>query len=197
MTTSDSRRESQSTSRLLERVESGDKEAEGALLELLFDELRGVAAGYLAGERAGHTLQPTALVSEAWMRLGGGRRSEGAEAWADRQHFVRTAARAMRRILVDHARARNAEKRGQRTEVADECLVELAAGFESQADVLALHESLERLAAFDEPLARLVELRFFAGLSVPEAARAVGRSVSHVERQWRLARAWLRRDLDV
>ena len=196
MPTADPPGELETTRDLLQRVESGDKEAEGELLQRLFDELRRVAAGYLAGERTGHTLQPTALVHEAWMRLDG-RSARDAVSWADRQHFVRTAAQAMRRILVDHARARNAQKRGQRADLPQEALVELVGTFESQADVLELHEALERLGAFDEPLARLVELRFFAGLSVPEAAQAIGRSVSHVERQWRLARAWLRRELDV
>ena len=183
------------TRRLLRGLEEGDREAEERLLARLFQELRGIAAGYLADERVGHTLQPTALVHEAWLRLGeAGRSAESS--WQDRRHFLRTAARAMRRVLVDHARARGAAKRGVRTELPPEALDAMVAGFAEQSiDVLALHDALERLAVFDEPLAQLVELRFFAGLSVPETARALERSVSTVERQWRLARAWLRREL--
>jgi RNA polymerase sigma factor (TIGR02999 family) len=181
------------TARLLQRVEAGDPEAGAQLMETLYGELRDLAGNILRGERAGHTLQPTALVHEAWVRLSG----EPAEGtWSDRRHFVRTAARAMRRVLVDHARQRNAVKRGRRVEIDPAIVEEILGAFEDRnTDVVELHESLERLSAFDEELAQLVELRFFAGLGLPETAEALDCSISHVQRRWRLARAWLLRDL--
>ncbi len=181
------------TARLLQRVEDGDAAASEELLEALYGELRELAGGILSSERAGHTLQPTALVREAWMRLTVGE----APRWQDRRHFVHTAARAMRRVLVDHARKRRAVKRGQRVELAPEIVEDLLGAIEQRhTDVLELHEALERLSAFDPELAELVELRFFAGLELAETARALDCSVSHVQRRWRLARAWLLRDLE-
>ena len=176
--------------RLLGRLSEGDRTAAEELLPLLYGELKGLAVRSMRGERADHTLQPTALVHEAYLRLIG---SE-APRFEDRTHFVRLAARAMRNGLVDHARAKKAQKRGSGVEPASLDAV-LAVFEEQQLDVLALHEALERLAAMDEPLARLVELRFFAGLTIEETANALGVSTPTVERHWRVARMWLRREL--
>ena len=177
--------------RLLERATSGDRAAAEELLPLLYGELKGVAVRSMRSERADHTLQPTALVHEAWLRLVGG---GGAPRFESRRHFVRLAARAMRNVLVDHARARQAQKRGEGQEAAS--LDAVLAGFEEQhLDLLALHEALERLQEIDAPLARLVELRFFAGLTIEETARALELSTPTVERHWRVARMWLRREL--
>lgn len=181
------------TERLLREVEAGDAAAEARLLEMLYGELRELAGGILSGERAGHTLQPTALVHEAWLRLNAG---DGKQTWNDRRHLVHTAARAMRHVLVDHARRRQAVKRGQRVELAPEIVEDLLGAAEDRhTDVLELDEALGRLNAFDPALAELVELRFFAGASLPDTARALECSISHVQRRWRLARAWLLRDL--
>jgi len=180
------------TTLLLGRIESGDRAAGEELLGLVYGELRDLARTYMANERAGHTLEPTALVHEAWLRL------MGAEApgpgWADRAHFVGVAALAMRRVLVDHARRRAAEKRGgaARREPLD-LLVET---FESRgADLVALGEALERLEALDPELARIVERRFFAGATNAEVALDLGVSERTVERGWSTARAWLRAEL--
>jgi RNA polymerase sigma factor (TIGR02999 family) len=156
----------------------------------IYAELRSLAAGYLRGERPGHTLQPTALVHEAFLRLGS--LSGCAESPA---RFKALAARTMRNVLVDHARRRAAAKRGgERQRVTlDEGLAFLARG---ELDVLALHEALERFAALDERAARVVELRFFGGLTEPEAAEALGVSLRTVEGDWRMARAWLREALE-
>jgi RNA polymerase sigma factor (TIGR02999 family) len=169
----------------------GDRAALDRLLPLVFDELRRLAASYLRRERAGHTLQPTALVNEAYLRLVG---QEGAQ-WQNRAHFFGIAANLMRQILVDHARQRAAEKRGgsqlQRLSLTQaERLVR-----QEELDVLALNEALERLAEFDEQQARIVEMKFFAGLTIEETAEVLGISHATVEREWKLARAWLRREL--
>ena len=145
----------------------------------------------MQGERTGHTLQPTALVHEAFLRLvpeGGAPQLEG------RAHFLRVAARAMRRILVDHARARDADKRGggRRPVALDDVLEAFA---ERDLDVLELSDAVEKLGAVDPELARLVELRFFAGLTIAETAAALGVSTPTVERHWRVARLWLAREL--
>lgn len=152
-------------------------------------ELHGIAARLLQAERTGHTLQPTALLHEAWLRLAGARLP-----WRDRAHFVQAAASSMRRILVEHARARAAEKRGggaQRVTLAPE-LLECAAG---PGDVVAVDEILRRLAALDPELGRIVELRVFGGLAHPEIAEVLHTSLRTVERGWRLARAFLQREL--
>ena len=144
----------------------------------------------MEGERGDHTLQPTALVHEAYLRLMGGARME----WEDRAHFLNVAARAMRRVLVDHARKRHAKKRGGRRErePLDDAVDVYA---ERGLDVLALDDALERLAGVDDQLARIVELRYFAGLSNPEAARVIGMPLRSLERGWFSARAWLRAEL--
>jgi RNA polymerase sigma-70 factor (ECF subfamily) len=178
------------TSRLLSRVAAGDESAAGELLAALYGELRRIAERCMAGERADHTLQPTALVHEAYVRLfdGGPPELEG------RVHFVRLAARAMRNVLIDHARARRADKRGagERVEPLDHTLASLEA---NATDALDLEAALGKLEHLDEELARIVELRFFAGLTVPEIAEIERLSVPTVERRWRVARSWLRGEL--
>lgn len=178
--------------RCLGRLALGDSSAEAELLELVYGELRRAAAGAMGRERAAHTLEPTALVHEAWVRLFGG----GPAAFEGRAHFLRAAARAMRRVLIDHARARGRRKReggqGQRQPLEDWLVVVEA----RQLDLVALDDALAQLEAADEDLARLVELRFFGGLSIAETAAVLGRSTASVERDWRVARALLRRSLD-
>jgi RNA polymerase sigma factor (TIGR02999 family) len=155
----------------------------------VYEQLRRMARGYLRGQVASHTLQPTALVHEAFLRME--RQEEG---WRDRNHFIAVAATAMRQILVDHARRRAASKRGGgRAQVT---LGELAGGGVSDvADLLALDQILGRLAALSERQARIVELRCFGGLTVDEVADLLDISVSLAEKEWRRARAWVRREL--
>jgi len=175
---------------LLARMDSGDEAAAAELLETLYGDLRGLAGKYMSAERTGHTLQPTALVHEAWIRVAG-----ASNEFNDRVHFVRTASRAMRRILVDHARARKAQKRGE-GEVQNG-LDEMIAGYERERiDVIELDDVLARLVEVDPELGQLVELRFFGGQSLPEIAKLVGVSQTTIERRWRIARAWLRDELD-
>ena len=176
---------SEVTALLLQWNDDG-KEALDRLMPLVADELRQRAAGYLGRERAGHTLQPTALVNELYLRLLERRQAS----WQGRAHFFAFAARVMRRILVDHARARDAAKRGGEmiTVTLDEALdVPIAAG----VDLLALEDALERLAALDAEQARIVELRFFGGLSARETAEVLGVGEATVHRRWASARAWL------
>jgi RNA polymerase sigma factor (TIGR02999 family) len=172
---------------ILSAIEHGDPAAAEQLLPLVYDELRQLAARELSRERPGLTLQPTALVHEAYLRLIGG----GAEPrWDGRGHFFAAAARAMRHILVEEARRKGRLKRGggRRRELAD--LDGLLAS-DSDQDVLALHEALERFAAHDPLKAKLVELRFFAGVTLEQAAKCLGISPSTADRAWRYARAWL------
>jgi len=176
---------------LLQRYGAGDRAAADALMPLLYDELRKVAAGHLSHERQGHTLQPTALVHEAWIRLvdDPARNVEG------RRHFLGIAARVMRRVLVDHARERNALKRGGgATSIT---LDEAVAVYERRdLDLSDLDTAIERLTSLDPQLARIVELRFFAGLTNEEVAVAEAMSLRSVERAWTTARAWLRGALE-
>jgi RNA polymerase sigma factor (TIGR02999 family) len=175
---------------LLERWGGGDRAALDELTPLVLGELRQLAAAYLRRERPDHTLQPTALVNEAYLRLVGQRQGR----WQGRHHFYGIAARLMRQILVEHARRHGAEKRGGgRVAVSLAHADELAGS--QEVDILDVHEALERLAAFDPQQARVVELRFFGGLSIEEAAEALGVGHATVEREWALARAWLRREL--
>ena len=172
--------------RLLRDASSGNREAVGELLPQVYAELRSLASSYLLRERADHTLQPTALVHEAYMRLVG-QRTIG---WEDRAQFFGAAATVMRRILVDHARARKAQKRGGGR--AKTPLDNAVAAFEERAfDLVALDDALELLASIDQRKIRIVELRFFGGLTVDETAQVVGASVRSVERHWRFTRAWL------
>jgi RNA polymerase sigma factor (TIGR02999 family) len=161
------------------------------LMPLVYDELRRIAARYISRERPGQTLQATALVNEAFLRLA----AERARPFANRTHFLAIAALSMRQILVQRARARRAAKRGGAPERVT--LVEaLLAGEGRSIDVLALDEALTRLAELDAEQARIVELRYFGGLTVEETADAVGVSPATVKRQWAMARAWLKRSLD-
>ena len=176
--------------RLLEDLSAGREDALPALLPLIYDELRRLAAYHLYRERSNHTLQATALVHEAYLRLV----NQRAVRWQNRSHFFAVAAQAMRRILVDHARARDAAKRG-----SGEMMLPLgedsAVGGMLSLDVIALDDALTRLGAIDEQQVRVVELRFFAGLSVEGTAKVIGISPATVKREWSFARAWLRREL--
>jgi RNA polymerase sigma factor (TIGR02999 family) len=171
---------------LLSAVAEGDAHASDRLLELVYAELRRLAEGALGGERVGHTLQPTALVHEAWLRL-----VDQESGWRNRSHFLGVASLAMRRILVDHARARQRDKRGGGAErdPLHSDLVDAGSGLD--LDVLALNEGLEALEAHSQRAARVVELRFFAGLTEEEAAEVLGVTRPTVTRDWRAARAWL------
>ncbi len=182
--------EADDVTQLLAAVNSGDEEAANRLFPLIYDELRNVARRYLGRERAGHTLQATALVHEAYLKLVGQRDAS----WHGRAHFLAVAATAMRRILVNHAKAhRSAKRGGGRPKLA---LDEAAALFEDRAgDLLELDEALTRLARLAPDQARIVELRFFAGLSVEETAGLLGVSVRTAQYDWAMARAWLRGEL--
>ena len=179
------------TARLLRRMVDGDPAAAAELLPIVYRELHVVAERLMAGERRAHTLQPTALIHEAWLRLMGGADLE----FEDRGHFLRIAAREMRRVLVDHARGRNAAKRGAGRGRAP-LSAALAWWDQDPTDVLALDEALDRLGARDEQLARIVELRFFAGLTNDETGAALGLTERQVRLGWASARGWLRRELD-
>lgn len=170
---------------LLVAWRGGDTAARDQLVALAYPELHAIAGRQLAGERAGHTLQPTALVNEAYLRLGGLDRIQ----WQDRVHFVRLAARIMREILVDHARRRAAGKRdgGQRLSLTEIDLV----GEIPDVDIESLDDALVRLEAIDPDRSRIVELRYFGGLTIEETAEAVGLSPATVKRHWQAARAWL------
>ena len=170
---------------------------QAAWLEHLYSELHAIAERCFRSERSSHTLQPTALVHEAWAKLAGAAaRSEGAR---DRSHFMAVAASAMRQVLVDHARGKQAAKRGGGARrLSMDVLERLGGGTDPVADedaVLAVHEGLERLARLSPRQAQVVELRTFAGMSVEETAAALGVSTRTVEVDWRLARAWLSREL--
>ena len=175
--------------RLLDAAAAGQLRAAAELLPLVYDELRKLAAARMAAESAGHTLQPTSLVHEAYLRLVGG---EQPRDWNGRGHFFAAAAEAMRRILVESARRRGAAKRGGgavRRPLAESDLP--AAGSADQ--VLAVHEAVDELAAIDPDAATLVKLRFFAGLTTDEAAAALGMSVRSAHDLWAYARTWLHR----
>ena len=163
------------------------------LMPVVYDELRRLAASYLRRERPGQTVQATALVHEAYVRLA----AEKAHRWQNRTHFLAIAALSMRQILVQRARARHAAKRGGDPEriTLDEGLFAADADRSGQVDVLSLDAALDRLATLDPDQARIVELRYFGGLTVEETAEAMGVSPATVKRHWTLARAWLKREL--
>lgn len=173
---------------LLTRAREGDRRATDELLPLVYEELRQLADRFLAAEKRGATLQPTALVHEAYLRLVG----SGRASWESHAHFFGAAARAIRRILVDRARARRAVRRGGERPLRLDTDAPLADPGPS-LDVLALDEALARLASIDAQKARVVELRFFGGLSVDETAATLGVSPSTVDRDWVFARTWLHR----
>jgi RNA polymerase sigma factor (TIGR02999 family) len=172
---------------ILERVEHGDAAAAAELLPIVYEELRRLAAQKMANEAAGHTLQPTALVHEAWMRLGG---SE-APTFQNRAHFFGAAAEAMRRILIEHARRRLAAKRGGGVTPLDADELEISSPLADDDHLLAVNEALEKLVAVDPRKAELVKLRFFVGLNFEEAAAALGIAVPTAKQWWAYARAWL------
>jgi RNA polymerase sigma factor (TIGR02999 family) len=177
--------------RLLDAAAAGDRKAAADLLPLVYDELRKLAAARMAAEAPDQTLQPTALVHEAYLRLvGPGDDSR----WEGRGHFFAAAAEAMRRILVDTARRKNRLKRGGDQVRRDVDEVEVAAP-SPREDLLALDEALERLTAMDQSAAELVKLRYFAGLSLPEAAQVMKISPRSADRLWAYARAWLHQEL--
>ena len=172
---------------VLQRIEQGDQRAADELLPMVYQELRRLAAAKMAHESAGVTLQPTALVHEAWLRLGGDKQI----AWQNRAHFFGAAAEAMRRILIDSARRRNARRRGGGQKPLNIDDVEPAACVERDDALLAIHDALEKLAAQDPRKAELVKLRYFVGLTTEEAAEALGISAPTAKRWWAYARAWL------
>jgi RNA polymerase sigma factor (TIGR02999 family) len=175
---------------ILQAIEHGDTKAADELLTLVYDELRRVAAHKMASEAPGQTLQPTALVHEAWLRLGG----DEQPTWAIRAHFFGAAGEAMRRILVDRAREKQALKRGGDLKRVDLDAIELASPMPDD-ELLALDEALDRLPTVDTRAAEMVKLCFFVGLTQEEAARELGVSLSTAERIWGFARSWLLREV--
>lgn len=172
---------------LLDRAQRGDATAVEDLLPLVYEELRRLAAQKMAHEAAGHTLQPTALVHEAWMRLGG----SDAPAFHNRAHFFGAAAEAMRRILIERARRRIAAKRGAGAERVDLDEIEIPSPIADDDRLLAVNEALEKFAVLDPRKAELVKLRYFVGMSFDEAATALGIAVPTAKQWWAYARAWL------
>lgn len=175
---------------LLREWSGGKQEARDELLGLVYEPLRAIAGRHLHREREGHTLQPTALVNELYLKLVDQRKV----AWADRAHFFAVAAQVMRRILVDHARRKKSDKRG-----GDMIAVTIGAALDLAAteniDVVALDVALENLTGIFPQQARIVELRFYAGLTIDETAAVLGVSPATISREWTMARAWLRREL--
>jgi RNA polymerase sigma factor (TIGR02999 family) len=176
--------------RLLQAWRDGDREALERLIPMVYSDLHRMARRHLGRERPGHTLQPTAIVNEVYLRLVGGKGGD----WQNRAHFFAAAAQSMRRILVDHARARKAKKRGGNDAVE---LLDTTVMVEPRSvDVIAVDDALEKLSELDPEQARVVELRFFAGLTEDETAVALGISPSTVHRKWLSAKAYLHRELD-
>ncbi len=171
---------------VLDAIERGDPKAAEALLPLVYQELRHLAANKMSGQPAGHTLQPTALVHEAWLRLAG----DGGAKFCGRTHFFAASAEAMRQILIDSARRKQAARRGGGLARVDLGEIEVAA-FEKDDEALAVHEALEKLARENAKKAELVKLRYFAGMTFEEAAEVMGISVATAKRYWVYARAWL------
>lgn len=174
---------------LLQRLQTGDRTALPRLVDLVYPELRRVARGLLRNERPDHVLQPTALVNEAYLRLVAHERQD----WQNRAHFFGAAAQLMRRILVDYARASSAKKRRNGSVVEPE--PETVAAPERSVEIIALDAALNELEGVSARQARIVELRYFGGLSVPETAEALGLNPRTVDRDWAAARVWLRRKL--
>lgn len=179
-----------SVTALLSQLSAGNRQVEARLIPQVYEELRRMAAGYMRRERNDHTLQPTALVHEAYAQLV----DRSHHDWHNRAHFLATAAQVMRHILVDHARAKRAGKRGgvQHQITLDEALLPST---DRTAGILAIHQALERLSAFDPRQGRVVELHFFGGLTFEEIALVLELSERTVKREWSMARAWLRTEL--
>ena len=176
---------------ILEAIRQGNKKAAEELLTLVYSELRRLAAHKMAGEAPGHTLQATALVHEAWLRLG----ADAQPNWQNRAHFFAAASEAMRRILVDRARRKHREKRGGGVENVDVTELEIAAPVGNEEESLAVHEALDRLAAHDARKTEVVKLRYFVGFSFEETAEVLGISVPTAKREWAYARAWLHQEI--
>jgi RNA polymerase sigma factor (TIGR02999 family) len=177
--------------RILSAIEQGDPQAAEQLLPLVYDELRRLAAQRLGGEGPGHTLQPTALVHEAYLKLVG---ADSPKPWNGRVHFFAAAAEAMRRILIDHARRKHRARRGggkKRVELSDMDNIEIVADGGRENELLALDEALTQLAVADPRRAELVRLRYFAGLTLEQTAELLGISRATADRHWAFARAWL------
>lgn len=172
---------------ILERARQGDPKAAEELLPLVYQELRGLAARKMAGELPGHTLQPTALVHEAWLRLAG----DAGPQFENRAHFFGAAAEAMRRILIERARRRLAAKRGEGAAAIPLDEIEIPSPASSDDQLLAVNEALEKFAALDPRKAELVKLRYFVGMSYEETATALGIAVPTAKQWWAYARAWL------
>jgi RNA polymerase sigma factor (TIGR02999 family) len=185
-------RDAPSVTELLNNVKQGDQVSLDQLVPLIYVELRRIASGCLRKERSGHTLQPTALVHEAYIRL----IDQTQPDYQSRAHFFGIAAQVMRQILVDHARSRNAAKRGGGVEKLPLDLDSLSLSADRPEQLLALEDSMQALAKFDAQKARLVEMRFFGGLTAEESAQIVGLPVQTVRRELRVAQAWLKRELD-
>jgi RNA polymerase sigma-70 factor, ECF subfamily len=175
---------------LLSRWSEGDQGALDELLPFVYDELRRLAGNYLRRERPNHTLQPTALVNEAYLRLVDQKETR----WQNRAQFFGVAAQLMRRVLVDHARAHQAAKRGGPQYAVSLSRADRIAA-QPEVELLAIHDALDRLSELDHQQARIVELRFFGGLTIEESAEVLHVSHATVERDWKMARAWLRREL--
>lgn len=183
---------SEGVTQLLVDWSKGDQAALDRLMPLVYSELRRLATNYLRRERQGHTLQPTALVNEAYLKLVDQRNAK----WQNRAQFFGISAQLMRRILVDHARQHQAAKRGgtEQKRISITSAEKLAK--QSEVDLLALNEALEELTKMDPQQGRIVELKFFGGLSIEETAEVLGVGHATVERDWKMARAWLRRQLE-
>ncbi len=175
----------------LQQWSVGNADALEALMPVVYAELHRQAVSYLRRERAGHTLQPTALINEVYLKLVDQQHVN----WQNRAHFFGVAAQAMRRILVDHARCRHRDKRGGNAEDLPIDAAEFAVSKTKSVDLIALDDALTRLAELDERQARIVELRFFSGMSVEETAEALGISPATVKNDWRTAKAWLFREI--
>ena len=179
--------------RILQRLGGEDADAAAAaLLPLVYDELRALAASYFGRQPAGHTLQPTALVHEAYLKLAGQEEAQ----WESRAHFFAVSARAMRQILMNHARDKAAAKRGGGWhKITLDAAVTPPGSATREIDLLALDEALEKLGGLSERQARIIELRYFGGLTIDETAHVLGVGTTTVEDDWHLAKAWLRREL--
>ena len=182
----------QGITQLLTRWSDGDETALDKLMPIVYSELRRLASNYLRRERANHTLQPTALVNEAYLKL----IDQKSARWQNRAQFYGIAAQLMRRILVDHARQHNAAKRGGSDQLRLSITSAGNLATKPNLDVLSLHEALEELATLDPQQGRIVELKFFGGLSIEETGEVLGVGHATVERDWKMARAWLRRKLE-
>jgi RNA polymerase sigma-70 factor (ECF subfamily) len=180
---------------LLGELRSGNREVAAQLVPLIYGQLRRIAGAQMGHERPGHTLQATAVVHEAYLRLAGGQDGGQEIPWQNRAHFFAIAAKTMRQVLLDYSRQRHAGKRGGEGARKVELDAELLVGDDRLEDVVVVDEALGRLSELDPQQGQIVEMRFFAGLNVEETAEVLGISPSTVKREWRIARAWLQREM--